>query len=223
MRFEGGQGEVVDTRALMAAVFDVVDVFTSTTDGDRFLALNETCREIADVDAAVTYRVECPGDLRLMAVSAVGVEDLAILVGHSESVLSDTVSRDGIAGSFEGLTAGDDRCLVSLTDDGTGVVVVLMQQGEDEIVGWRLDVVRLLVRIGALLDAQVRTLDASRALVAQLQSALVSRVTIEQAKGILAERLHVEPTEAFQTLRRSARGSGRSLQDVALEIVETVV
>jgi len=203
---------------VMSAVFDIVDVFTSTMDSDRFLTLNETCREIAGVEAAVTYRIDSPGDLRLMAVSAVGVEDLAILVGHSESLLADLSDDTGVL---------DDRCLASYASDGSGVVVVLMEHsgrdGDHHVSDDDIEIVRLLVGISARLDAQLRRLEGGRVMTQQLQTALVSRVTIEQAKGVLAERLHVEPTEAFQILRRTARGSGRPLQDVALEVVETVV
>jgi len=53
----------------------------------------------------------------------------------------------------------------------------------------------------------------------QLQTALTSRVVIEQAKGALAQALSVEVDEAFDRLRRYARGRGLKLVDVARAVV----
>jgi AmiR/NasT family two-component response regulator len=55
--------------------------------------------------------------------------------------------------------------------------------------------------------ANSRTLEASSTLAAQLQGALDSRVVIEQAKGRLAERLGITVSEAFDLMRRHARGN----------------
>ena len=54
----------------------------------------------------------------------------------------------------------------------------------------------------------------------QLQGALDSRVVIEQAKGFIAARCDVQPAEAFELLRRHARGHGRKLREVAAAVVE---
>ncbi len=54
----------------------------------------------------------------------------------------------------------------------------------------------------------------------QLQGALDSRIMIEQAKGFVAARCDLEPTEAFELLRRHARGHGHRLRDVAAAVVE---
>jgi hypothetical protein len=55
----------------------------------------------------------------------------------------------------------------------------------------------------------------------QLQTALESRIVIEQAKGILAERESITPNEAFDKLRREARGKRMKLHDLAEAIVAT--
>ena len=52
----------------------------------------------------------------------------------------------------------------------------------------------------------------------QLQVALDSRVLIERAKGALMERERLDEQEAFTHLRRAARSSGRTLNDVAAEV-----
>ncbi|MGB8004242.1 MAG: ANTAR domain-containing protein [Gaiellaceae bacterium] len=55
----------------------------------------------------------------------------------------------------------------------------------------------------------------------QLQTALDSRVVIEQAKGVIAARESISPDEAFQQIRRQARGERRKLHALATEIVST--
>lgn len=55
----------------------------------------------------------------------------------------------------------------------------------------------------------------------QLQTALDSRVVIEQAKGVIAARESISPDEAFQQIRRQARGERRKLYALATEIVST--
>ena len=55
--------------------------------------------------------------------------------------------------------------------------------------------------------------------VIQLQTALESRVAIEQAKGLLVGRLGLPVEEAFAVLRRAARTSGRTLRELANEVV----
>jgi transcriptional regulator with GAF, ATPase, and Fis domain len=54
----------------------------------------------------------------------------------------------------------------------------------------------------------------------QLQGALTSRVLIEQAKGAVAARLGVTVDDAFDLLRRYARGSNRKLHDVSQAVIE---
>lgn len=53
----------------------------------------------------------------------------------------------------------------------------------------------------------------------QLQGALDSRIIIEQAKGFVASACDIAPTEAFERLRRHARGNGRRLREVAADVV----
>jgi GAF domain-containing protein len=54
----------------------------------------------------------------------------------------------------------------------------------------------------------------------QLQGALTSRVLIEQAKGAVAARLCIAPDAAFEMLRRYARSTNRSLNDVAGAVLD---
>lgn len=54
----------------------------------------------------------------------------------------------------------------------------------------------------------------------QLQAALDSRVVIEQAKGMVAERHDILHRDAFDRIRRYARGNGLRLRDVAAGVVD---
>jgi len=56
----------------------------------------------------------------------------------------------------------------------------------------------------------------------QLQTALDSRILIEQAKGFVMARLEVDATQAFEALRRHARGNSLKLHDVARDILDGV-
>lgn len=57
--------------------------------------------------------------------------------------------------------------------------------------------------------------------VQQLQHALTARVVVEQAIGVLAERRHTAPREAFERLRKVARGHGRKVHDLSVEVVRS--
>ncbi|MBW3606225.1 MAG: GAF and ANTAR domain-containing protein [Actinobacteria bacterium] len=54
----------------------------------------------------------------------------------------------------------------------------------------------------------------------QLQGALDSRVIIEQAKGFVAASCGLAISDAFEVIRRYARGNGRKLREVASQIVQ---
>ncbi|HKF00642.1 MAG TPA: GAF and ANTAR domain-containing protein [Actinomycetes bacterium] len=67
----------------------------------------------------------------------------------------------------------------------------------------------------------VKALQASarERLTAQLQHALGTRVLVEQAKGMLMERHGISAQQAYERLRRRARGERRRVADVAEEII----
>jgi GAF domain-containing protein len=65
---------------------------------------------------------------------------------------------------------------------------------------------------------QERAIRRSEVLNEQLQTALHSRVVIEQAKGVLAQYAGLDLDEAFDRLRRYARGLNLRLADVAGDI-----
>ncbi|WP_237702992.1 GAF and ANTAR domain-containing protein [Candidatus Protofrankia datiscae] len=71
-------------------------------------------------------------------------------------------------------------------------------------------------------DHELTEIEQLRLSVVQLEHALASRVIVEQAIGILAERHRLRPRDAFERLRRTARGMGRRVHDLARQVVESV-
>jgi hypothetical protein len=65
-------------------------------------------------------------------------------------------------------------------------------------------------------DARVAALERT---VAQLEHALAARVSTERAIGVLAERNRTSPREAFESMRREARSSGRPVAELAREVL----
>ncbi|MDQ1708828.1 MAG: hypothetical protein QOG49_213, partial [Frankiaceae bacterium] len=68
-------------------------------------------------------------------------------------------------------------------------------------------------------DAGSDELTRLRVTVGQLEHALAARITIEQAIGVLAERQQSTPREAFERIRRVARGAGLRIHDLAKDVV----
>jgi hypothetical protein len=68
-------------------------------------------------------------------------------------------------------------------------------------------------------EGQPDELSRLRVTIAQLEHALAARVVVEQAIGVLAERHGCPPREAFERLRRVARGSGLRVHDLARQVV----
>jgi GAF domain-containing protein len=58
-------------------------------------------------------------------------------------------------------------------------------------------------------------------LIAQLQQALQVRVAIERAVGVMIATENIDASVAFERLRRAARSSRRSVQDIAREVVRS--
>ncbi len=81
-------------------------------------------------------------------------------------------------------------------------------------------VAQALADISTISILQARAIRSGRELTAQLQSALDSRVVIEQAKGILAEHISVSVDDAFEVLRRFARGHNQRIGAVARRVVD---
>ncbi len=70
---------------------------------------------------------------------------------------------------------------------------------------------------GDPVDARVAALERT---VAQLEHALAARVATERAIGVLAERHATSPRAAFESLRGQARSSGRTVAELAHEVLD---
>jgi AmiR/NasT family two-component response regulator len=77
--------------------------------------------------------------------------------------------------------------------------------------------------VQAAIEVAIRRYRDERRLVGkveQLETALERRTVIERAKGILMERHGVDDRAAFELLREHARGSSRSVVEVAQTVVD---
>ncbi|MCC5947821.1 MAG: GAF and ANTAR domain-containing protein [Nitriliruptoraceae bacterium] len=88
--------------------------------------------------------------------------------------------------------------------------------GLDEDAGRAIQALADVATIGLL---QQREVHRAHMVQAQLQHALNSRIGIEQAKGVLAERAGISVDDAFDRMRRFARGRNRKMADVAGDVV----
>ena len=87
----------------------------------------------------------------------------------------------------------------------------------DEIESRAAQAMADVATIGILHERTLRASDAARD---QLERALQSRVIIEQAKGVVAYTASISVEDAFERLRKHARGARRPLVDVARDVVE---
>ncbi len=109
---------------------------------------------------------------------------------------------------------------VPMRYDGQGIGAVDLYS--DSRRDWSADDLGAAVILADMATAylvQARELDRQRRVSEQLQQALDSRIVIEQAKGVLAAERHIPVGEAFEVLRRHARGHGVSLRSVAEAVV----
>lgn len=81
-------------------------------------------------------------------------------------------------------------------------------------------VAQMLADVAVSYIFAMRLHEESSRLASQLQRALDTRVVIEQAKGVLAERHGETLPQAFERLRRQARGTNATVRDVAAQVLE---
>jgi hypothetical protein len=126
-------------------------------------------------------------------VSPAGVE-------HAAGLIEGLSLADLVAEEY-GLSPDPDRS-ARRSARGKSLVVGAAEPAADDLVAARL----------AELERTVR----------QLEHALSARVATERAIGVLAERTGTGPREAFETLRRDARASGRPVTEIAREVLATL-
>jgi hypothetical protein len=75
---------------------------------------------------------------------------------------------------------------------------------------------------GAGIDPTAARLADLERTVRQLEHALSARVATERAIGVLAERTRTSPRAAFESLRLDARTSGRTVAEIARDVLATL-
>jgi GAF domain-containing protein len=104
--------------------------------------------------------------------------------------------------------------------DGTAIGALNVYSSEPRNwTGDEISAARLLADMATAYVVMIDRLRSAEQLAGQLRQALDSRVVIEQAKGVLARSHDIDVSEAFERLRRYARGNNRRLHDAAAEVV----
>ncbi|HJQ48057.1 MAG TPA: GAF and ANTAR domain-containing protein [Amycolatopsis sp.] len=216
--------ELADT---LVADFDLMDFLHQLT---------VRCHEILGVDAVGLLLADNHGHLNVMAASSEQAQILELLqLQNAEGPCLDCY-RTGRALSCPDLACEAHRWpqfAREALDVGYAAVHALPMRLREEVIGGlnlfarapgALDPDLLMVgqaladvaTIGLLHERAMRARDL---LTEQLQTALNSRLAIEQAKGVLAERAGIPVGEAFDLLRRYARGHNRKIHDIAQAVV----
>jgi GAF domain-containing protein len=216
--------EVADT---LVRDFDVVDFLTTLT---------TRCVELFDTSEAGLMLADQSGGLQLNASSSGTMRLLELFeLQHDEGPCIDCF-RDGAPVTCDDLEADAERwpafgpralragfrsvyaLPMRLRDNRIGSLNLLRHE-RGPLAPGDLHAMQALADVATIGLLQHRAAEDAQVLADQLQYALNSRVIIEQAKGVLAQSLHVEMNEAFDLLRRYARGKNERLSDVAGAVV----
>jgi GAF domain-containing protein len=106
-----------------------------------------------------------------------------------------------------------------------GVAVGSLNLYRDRAHGWSESELAALTAFGTLVEGLLRTALHARErerLAEQLQHALDHRVVIERAVGVIMGRENIDAVQAFNSLRRQARGAQRKVADIAAELLAEI-
>ncbi|MDQ3974763.1 MAG: GAF and ANTAR domain-containing protein [Actinomycetota bacterium] len=230
-------GTLADTEQLAAVLVEFAH--TLVTDYRGGDVLQRLCHRVAEVlpvtGAGVMLEGE-DGHLRFVAASdevVRTIEDLQIAFGEGpclyafhtgeQVVVADLANSDRFSHFAPQALEAGLRAVFSFPMRSGNAVVGALNLYRSEPGDWGQDdgdVAQILADVATAYLLNARAFEHSSRLAGQLQHALDSRVVIEQAKGKLAERLGIDVAEAFEVMRRHARGHGRKLQEVAREVVD---
>jgi hypothetical protein len=203
----------VDGLGISRAIADLATI--ALFHGDLRGMLARLCRasvELLDVVAASVVLFESRGEPRLTAASG----EVGFRAGARRL---DALRADGDPSPVG--DAGLELWAVPMRGNGEAVGSLdLYRRTADPLPVHEAEMARTLASVAAGLIWRVRAHERDRTLVDQLQRALDSRIVIEQAKGILSAKLGVTVDEAFEVLRRDARGRGARIHQVATAVVE---
>lgn len=191
---------------------------------------------LLDADAAGIMLADAHGELQVLASSSELMQVLELLELQGDSGPCLDAYRTGLPVTPAGLgemranwpafaeqveLAGFSSIQATpmrLRDDVIGALNIFRRR-EGAMTDADLRLARALADVATVALITDRTLTARQRLTDQLQEALSSRVLLEQAKGMLAERAGIDVGEAFTLMRQRARRSGRTLLDVATEVI----
>ncbi len=217
----------VDVADTLVADFDIVDFLT---------VLTRRCVDLFDLGAAALLLTDADNHVRVAAASNDRVQLLELLeLQYDDGPCLDCYHAGQPISCHD--MAAEDRWAEFVREARSAgyasvyaVPMRLRQQviGSLNLLGFRVDNVdeAALVEAQALADVatigilQHRAASEQRVLAEQLQYALHSRVLVEQAKGVLSEFARVDMDDAFDALRKYARGRNERLVDVASALVE---
>ena len=204
--------------------FDVVDVLTTlATRSVALLSVDAAAILLGDEDrrlhvvAASSEATSLLGLFDLQAKHGPALECYRSGIPQAASDLLVTswpeLGQSVAAQGFQAMDAMPMR----LRTHVIGVLSLLGTSGpglDDADVG----VAQALADVATISVLQYRALQDGRLLSTQLSQALTSRVVIEQAKGVLSERWSTTMDDAFDRLRRYARGHNEHLSEVARRV-----
>ena len=211
----------------------LVDDFEVT---DLLHRLIDHALHLLDADAAGIMLADPAGNLQVVASNSHAVEALELFELQTDSGPCVECFRSGepvtpadraemrawwpaFAPAVEALGYSSAQAVpMRLRDEVIGALNIFRTR--EGALGERdLRLARALADVATVSLVADRTITARQLLADQLQRALTSRVVLEQAKGMLAERAGIGVDEAFATMRRHARTTGRGLRDVAADVV----
>ncbi|MBM9466352.1 GAF and ANTAR domain-containing protein [Nakamurella leprariae] len=195
------------------------------------------CRELFDVAGAGLMLADRDGTLRYflaMEPASRVLEAAQISTGEGpcvdtylldQVVITDDVTTDPRWPSLAPLIADQGLgAVIGVPVHLSGTAVGSLDVYADRAQPWDESTRQGLVRFGEVADSMLAAATAAEQageLAQQLQYAVDYRSVIERAVGYLMARDRLSETDAFDRLRRAARGSRRKITDVARALLES--
>jgi len=208
--------------------FDIVDFLTMLTD---------RCVEVLHVESSGLMLTDEAGRLQLLAGTSQSSRELELFELQVDQGPCVDAFTTGQALTNVRLTSALDRWPVfapAAVEAGVIRTSALPMRLRGRVIGAlnlfdvhdrelspeALEIGQAMADIATIGLINERSLREKTVLSEQLQSALQSRILVEQAKGVLAARARTGVEDAFNRMRRYARGHGLQLTVVAAAVVE---
>jgi hypothetical protein len=220
-------------RSAVSAVLAVYPPLAVEQRAGRYAALCEAAARALELDGGSVTLISREGDSALLASSDPRAESLAELQYATGDGPTAEVTRDGIpvlAGHLDHsrwpvfAPAAQELgvCAVFVVPLQLGAIGIgvacLHRDRPGRLSAPQLDAVE--VWLGAILEAVLSDLDQAPSVVGWLSQVDGHETTVHQATGMVLVQLGVQADEALLRLRAHAYLTGRSLSDVATDVVE---